>query len=79
MKLGLGLYRELLTPEHLRFARQAGATHMLRVLRILHQNRFDGVLVPDHTPLLDCAAPWHAGMAYALGWMKAAMTAAARG
>jgi hypothetical protein len=22
---------------------------------------------------MTCAAPWHAGMAYACGWMKAAM------
>jgi mannonate dehydratase len=56
-----------------------GNTDMLRVLRILHQNGFDGVVIPDHTPLLDCAAPWHAGMAYALGWMRAALTAVARG
>ena len=29
MKLGLGLYRALLTPENLRFAKQAGATHIV--------------------------------------------------
>jgi mannonate dehydratase len=51
-----------------------GDTDMLRVLKILHGNGFDGVIVPDHTPLLTCDAPWHAGMAYALGWMRAALT-----
>jgi mannonate dehydratase len=56
-----------------------GDTDMLRIVRILHASGFDGVLIPDHTPLLDCAAPWHAGMAYTLGWMRAAITAAARG
>jgi mannonate dehydratase len=56
-----------------------GDTDMLRVLRILHGNGFDGVIVPDHTPLLACDAPWHAGMAYALGWMRAALTAVERG
>ena len=50
-----------------------GDTDMRRVLRILHANRYDGVLIPDHTPLLECAAPWHAGMAYAIGWMRAAV------
>ncbi len=55
-----------------------GDTDMLRVLTILHRNGFDGVVIPDHTPLIDCAAPWHAGMAYALGWMRAAITAAER-
>ena len=29
MKLGLGLYRDLLTPETFRFARQAGVTHIV--------------------------------------------------
>jgi hypothetical protein len=49
-----------------------GDTDMLRVLQILHRNGFDGVVIPDHTPLLDCAAPWHASMAHALGWIRAA-------
>lgn len=51
-----------------------GDANMIRLLRILHRNGFDGVLIPDHTPLLECGAPWHAGMAYALGWMQAALT-----
>ena len=29
MKIGLGLYRESLTPDNFRFARQAGATHIV--------------------------------------------------
>ena len=29
MKIGLGLYRSLLTPENLRFARQVGVTHIV--------------------------------------------------
>src|SRR5688500_4897279 len=29
MKLGLGLYRDMLTPENFRFAKQAGATHIV--------------------------------------------------
>ena len=56
-----------------------GDTDMLRVLQILHRNGFDGVIIPDHTPLLDCAAPWHASMAHALGWIRAAITAVERG
>jgi mannonate dehydratase len=52
-----------------------GDVDMLRVLEILKRNRFDGVLIPDHTPQMTCAAPWHAGMAYAMGYMKAAMKA----
>jgi mannonate dehydratase len=44
-----------------------------RIMRILKTNGYDGVLVPDHTPLVECAAPWHAGMAYAVGYMRAAL------
>jgi len=51
-----------------------GDTDMLQVLRLLRDNGYDGVLIPDHTPLMECAAPWHAGIAYALGYMKAAIT-----
>jgi mannonate dehydratase len=29
MHLGLGLYRHMLTPDNFRFARQAGATHIV--------------------------------------------------
>jgi mannonate dehydratase len=50
-----------------------GDVDMFRVLRILRKNGFDGVLVPDHTPQMTCAAPWHAGMAFALGFMRAAL------
>ncbi|MBV9848950.1 MAG: mannonate dehydratase [Armatimonadetes bacterium] len=50
-----------------------GDVDMLRVLRILKGNGFGGVLIPDHTPQMTCAAPWHAGMAYALGYMRAAL------
>lgn len=52
-----------------------GDVDMLRVLEILRRNQFDGVLIPDHTPAMSCGAPWHAGMAYAMGYMKAAMRA----
>jgi mannonate dehydratase len=50
-----------------------GDVDMLRVIQILHRNKFEGVLIPDHTPAMSCAAPWHAGMAYAMGYMKAAL------
>jgi len=55
-----------------------GDIDMLRVLQILYQNNYDGVLIPDHTPQMSCDAPWHAGMAYALGWMRASITAIER-
>lgn len=42
-----------------------------RVLRILHENGFDGVIIPDHAPQMACAAPWHAGMAFAMGYLHA--------
>jgi len=50
-----------------------GDVDVLRVVRILHRNGFTGVIIPDHTPQMACGAPWHAGMAYALGYLKAAI------
>lgn len=50
-----------------------GDVDMPRVLRILKKNGYRGVLIPDHAPQMTCAAPWHAGMAYACGWMKATL------
>lgn len=50
-----------------------GDINMLQVLKILKQNNFDGVLIPDHTPQISCSAPWHAGMAFSLGYMRAAL------
>ncbi|RIJ50414.1 D-mannonate dehydratase [Maribellus luteus] len=48
-----------------------GDIDMARIIRILKKNDFKGVLIPDHTPQMTCDAPWHAGMAYAMGYMKA--------
>lgn len=50
-----------------------GDIDMLRVLKILKKNNYDGVLIPDHTPQMSCSAPWHAGMAFAMGYMRAAL------
>ena len=50
-----------------------GDLDMVRVMKILHQYNYDGVIIPDHTPEMSCKAPWHAGMAYALGYMKGTM------
>jgi mannonate dehydratase len=50
-----------------------GDVDVLRVLRILQKNNFNGVIIPDHAPQMSCAAPWHAGMAYALGFLRAGL------
>jgi len=54
-----------------------GDIDMAEIIRILRDEKFDGVLIPDHTPELECGAPWHAGMAYALGYMRALVNNAA--
>ena len=59
-------YREVFVDE--------GDMDMFRILRILKKNNFKGVLIPDHTPQMTCNAPWHAGMAYAMGYIKAAIS-----
>lgn len=50
-----------------------GDVDMIRILSILKRNGFDGVIIPDHTPQMSCAAPWHAGMAHTLGFVLAAL------
>ena len=52
-----------------------GDVDVLRVLRILRRNGYTGVIIPDHAPRMTCGAPWHAGMAYALGYLRAATQA----
>jgi mannonate dehydratase len=46
---------------------------MIRILSILQRNSFDGVILPDHTPQMTCAAPWHAGMSHTIGFVLAAL------
>jgi mannonate dehydratase len=59
------LYQEVFVDE--------GDLDMLGAIRALRDVGYDGVIIPDHTPEMSCNAPWHAGMAYALGYMKAAL------
>ena len=47
-----------------------GDIDMARVVHILKKNDFQGVIIPDHTPQMTCQAPWHAGMAHALGYIR---------
>ena len=51
-----------------------GDVDMIRILSILHRNNYDGVIIPDHTPQVNCDAPWHAGMAHTLGFILATKT-----
>ena len=48
-----------------------GDIDVMRIVSILKKNNFTGVLIPDHTPQMSCDAPWYAGMAYAMGYLKA--------
>lgn len=50
-----------------------GDLDMLGALRALHEAGFRGVVIPDHTPDMTCGAPWHAGMAHALGYLRACL------
>ncbi|MBP6333796.1 Mannonate dehydratase [bioreactor metagenome] len=50
-----------------------GDIDIYRVLKILRRNDFRGAVIPDHSPLVSSPAPWHVGMAYALGYIKAMM------
>jgi mannonate dehydratase len=48
-----------------------GDIDMAEVVRILRDENYQGVMIPDHTPEMTCDASWHAGKAFALGYMKA--------
>jgi mannonate dehydratase len=56
-----------------------GEIDVKRLLAILEDYRFDGIVIPDHTPQMACPAPWHAGMAYAMGYLKSALETATEG
>ncbi len=47
-----------------------GDVDMVKALKIYRRNGYDGVMIPDHTPQMTCAASWHAGMAFALGYIR---------
>ena len=48
-----------------------GDVDMAEIVRILREEEFDGIMVPDHVPEVHSKAPWHAGMAYTIGYMRA--------
>jgi mannonate dehydratase len=58
-------YREVFPDE--------GDIDMRRIIKILQRNEFQGVLIPDHAPRMSCPAPWHAGMAYSMGFLRGLM------
>jgi mannonate dehydratase len=60
-------------PEYTEVFLDEGDVDIHRVLRILHRNGYEGVILPDHAPLPECDAPWHAGMAWTLGWLAGAL------
>ena len=66
-------------PEYRETFVDEGDIDMGKIIRLLADCRYDGVLIPDHTPELSCAAPWHAGMAFALGYMRALIQEVERG
>ncbi|MEM7024569.1 MAG: mannonate dehydratase [Pseudomonadota bacterium] len=65
-------------PDYLETFVDEGDIDMARIVSILRVHDFRGVLIPDHTPEMTCGAPWHAGMAYALGYMRALLQNADR-
>ncbi len=66
-------------PEYSETFVDEGDIDMGEIIAILAECGYDGVLIPDHTPELHCAAPWHAGMAFALGYMRALLQERERG
>lgn len=55
-----------------------GDIHMIQVVQQFRDIGYDDVIIPDRTPETTCGAPWNAGMANALGYIRAAMQAVDR-
>ena len=62
-------------PEYKETHIDEGDVDVPRIFRILKKNNFAGMVIPDHAPQLTCDAPWHAGMAFAMGYLRACLEA----
>jgi mannonate dehydratase len=47
-----------------------GYVNMPKALELYRANGFTGTFIPDHTPGITSTAPWDAGMAFALGYLR---------
>lgn len=54
-----------------------GYVDMHAMLRAYARAGYKGTIVPDHTPIVSSNAPWDAGMAFALGYMRGCIQSAA--
>lgn len=53
-----------------------GDTDMAAAIKAYKDIGFDGVIIPDHVPVINAVCtPWHTGMAYSIGYMKALLQA----
>ena len=74
-KIGYIHYRNVIgkVPHYRESFVDEGDINMIKALEILKRNNYNGIIIPDHTPEMSCEASWHAGMAYAMGYIKGAM------
>lgn len=57
-------------PDYYEVFPDEGDLNMKRIVEILERHNYHGIIMPDHTPEVTCDAPWHAGMAYTMGYLK---------
>ena len=50
-----------------------GDLDVKRVVSILKKHDFRGLVIPDHAPQMSCDGPWHAGMAFTMGYLRSLM------
>jgi hypothetical protein len=48
----------------------------LEAIENLYPTHWYDILLDDHTPQMNCSAPWHVGMAHTLGFLRAAIDGA---
>lgn len=50
-----------------------GYVDMIEAIKAYKEVGFEGVIIPDHTPLVTSEAPWDTGMAFGLGYIRACL------
>lgn len=50
-----------------------GDWDIIRCLKLFKENGFDGVIIPDHTPGVNCSTPYQTGFAHAIGYLRAGL------
>lgn len=60
-------------PEYTEVFIDEGDVDMVKALKTYKECGYTGLLMPDHTPMVNCSSPLETGMAYAIGYIRGIM------